>query len=120
MYLDKVEMRLAMDQVRTALVLFFAIVVTNPTPFRGSHGLAYLRSLMSYLTPLFVKFGQCTLSYSKLQKDTIHPVKLVQIMFYKSYGVRRVASVLCHHMKLTSALTHPRACLKGITCELCG
>jgi len=97
MYLDKVERRFAMDQVHTSLVLFFAIVVTDPAPFTGSHGLAYLRSLMSYLPPLLVNLGQCTLSYSKLQEATFHPVKLVQIRFHISYGVRRVAPVLCHH-----------------------
>ena len=100
MYLDKVEMRFAMDQVHTSLVLFFAILVTDPAPFRGSHGLARLRSLISYLPPLLVNLGQCTLSYSKLQEETFHSVKLVQIMFHISYGVRRVASVLCHHTEV--------------------
>jgi len=100
MYLDKGEMRFAMDQVHTSLVLCFAIVVTDPAPFRGSHGLAHLRSLMSYLPPLLVNLGQCTLSYSKLQEDTFHPVKLVQLMFHISYGVRRVALVLCHHTEV--------------------
>jgi len=97
MYLDKVEIQFAMNQVHTSLVLFFAIVVMDSAPFRGSHGLAHLRSLISYLPPLLVNLGQCTLSYSKLQEDTFHSVKLVQIMFHISYGVRRVASVLCHH-----------------------
>jgi len=100
MYLDKVEMRLAMDQVHTLLVLFFAIVVTDLAPFRGSHGLADLRSLMSYLPPLLVNLGQYTLSYSKLQENTFHPVKLVQIMFHKSYGIKHMASVLCHHTEV--------------------
>jgi len=86
-----------MDQVHTSQGLFFAMVVTDPLPFSGSHRLAHLRSLMSYLPPLLVKLDQSTLSYLKLQEDTFHPVKLVQIMFYISYGVRRVASVLCHH-----------------------
>ena len=100
MYLDKLEMRFAMDQVHTSLVLFSAIVVADPALLRGSHGLAYLRSLMSYLPPLLVNLGQCMLSYSKLQEDTLYPVKLVQIMFHISYGVRRVASVLCHHTEV--------------------
>jgi len=100
MYLDKVEMRFAMDQVHTSLVLIFAIVVTDPAPFRGTHGLAHLRSVMSYLPPLLVNLGQCTLSYSKLQEDTFHPLKLVQIMFHICYGVRRVAPVLCHHTEV--------------------
>jgi len=86
-----------MDQLHTSLVLFFAIVVTDPALFRGSHRLPHLRSLMSYLPPLLVNLGQYTLSYSKLQKDTFHPVKLGWIMFHISYGVRRVAAVLCHH-----------------------
>ena len=100
MYPDKVEMRFAMDQVHGSLVVFFTIVVTDPAPFRGSHGLAHLCSLMLYLPLLLVNLGQCTLSYSKLQEDTFHPVKLVQIMFHISYGVRRVASVLCHHTEV--------------------
>jgi len=100
MYLDKVETQFAMDQVQTSLVLFFAIVVTHPAPFTGSHRLAHRRSLMSYLPLLLVNLGQCTLSYSKLQKDTFHSVKLVQIMFHISHGDRRVASVLCHHTEV--------------------
>jgi len=107
MYPDKVEMGFAMDQVHMSLVLFFAIVVTDPVPFRGSHGLAHLRSLMSYLPPLLVNLGQCTLSYWKLQEDTFHPVKLVQIMFHISYGVRLVAPVLCHHTEVDE---HSDAC----------
>jgi len=93
-------MRFAMDQVHTSLVLFFAIVVTESAPFRGSHRLAHLRALMSYLLSLLVNLGQCTLGYSKLQEDTFHPLKLVQIMFNKSYGVRRVASILCHYTEV--------------------
>jgi len=93
-------MRFAMDQVHTSLVLFCAIIITDPAPFRGSHGLGHLRYLMSYLPPLLVNLGQCTLSYSKLQEDTFHPVKLVQIMFHIRYGVRRVASALCHHTEV--------------------
>ena len=89
-----------MDQVHTSLGLFFAIVVTDLAPFRGNHGLAHLRSLMSYLPPLLINRGQCTLSYSKLQKDTFHAVKLIQIMFHISFGVRRVASVVCHHTEV--------------------
>jgi len=100
MYLDKVEMRFAMDQVYTSLVLFFAIVVTDPAPFRWSHGLAQLRSLMWNLPPLLVNLGQCTLSYTKLQEDTFHPVKLVQIMFHISYGFRLLAPVFCHHTEV--------------------
>jgi len=100
MYLDKVEMRFALDQVHTSLVLLFTIVVKDPAPFRGRHSLAHLRSLMSYLPPLLVNLGQCTLGYSKLQEDTFHPVKSVQIIFHISYGVRRVASVLCHHTEV--------------------
>ena len=46
MYLDKVEMQFAMDQVHIPLVVFLAIVVTDAAPFRGSHGLAHLHSLM--------------------------------------------------------------------------
>jgi len=65
-----------------SLVLFFAIVVMDPAAFRGRHGLPHLRSLMSYLPPLFVNLGQCTLSYSKLEEDILHSVKLVQIMFH--------------------------------------
>jgi len=76
------------------------MVVTDLAPFRGSHGLAHLRSLMSYLPPLLVDLGQYTLSYSKLHEDTFHPVKLVQIMFHTSYGVRRVAVVLCYHTEV--------------------
>ena len=93
MYLDKVERRFARDQAQTSLGLLFAIVVTGPAPFRGSHGLAHLRSLMSYLPPFLVHLGQCTLSYSNFQKDTFHHLKFVQIMFHISYGVRRLASV---------------------------
>jgi len=100
MYHDKVEMRFAMDQVHTSLVLFFAIVVTDPAPFRRSNGLAHLGSLMSYLPPLLVNLAQCALSYLKLKEDTFHPVKLVKIMFHISYGVRRLASVLCHHTEV--------------------
>jgi len=55
---------------------------------------------MLYLPQLLVNLGQCTLSYSKLQEDTFHPLKLVKIMFHRSYGVRRVASVLCHHTEV--------------------
>src|ERR1700743_2756910 len=100
MYLDKVEMRFAMNQVHTSLVLFFAVAFTDPAPFRGGHGLAHLRSLMSYVPPLLVNLGQCTLSYSKLQEDTFHLVKLVEIIFHISYGVRRVASVMRHHTQV--------------------
>jgi len=81
MYLDKVEMRFVRDQVHTSGVLFFAIVVTDLARLRGSHGLAHLRSLMSYLPLLLINLGQYTLSYSKLQDDTFHLVKLAQIMF---------------------------------------
>jgi len=100
MYVDKVEVQLVMDQVHTSLVLFFAIAVTDPAPFRGSHGLAHLHSLILYLPPLLVNLGQCTLSYSKLQEDTFPPVKWVQIIFHINYGVRCVASVLCHHTEV--------------------
>ena len=100
MYLDKAEMRFAMDQVHTSLVLFFSVVVTDPAPFRGGHGLAHLRSLMSYLPPLLVNLGQCTLSYLKLQEDTFHLVQLVEIIFHISYGVRCVAWVLRHHTEV--------------------
>ena len=100
MYLDKVEMLFAMDQVHTSLVRFFPIVVTDPALFRRRHGLAHLSSLMGYLPRLLVNLGQCTLRYSQLQEDTFHPVKLVQMMFHISYGVRRVASVLCHHTEV--------------------
>ena len=65
MYFDKVEMRFAMGRVHTSLVLFFAMVITDPAPFTLSHGLAHLRSLMLYLPPLLVNLDQCTLSYSK-------------------------------------------------------
>ena len=64
MYLNKVEMRFVMDQVRLWLVLFFTMVVTDPGRFGGSQVLAHLPSLMSYLSPLLVHLGQCTLSYS--------------------------------------------------------
>ena len=89
-----------MDQVHTSLVLFFAIVVTDPAPVSGSHGPAHLRSLMLDLPLLLVNLGLCTLSYSKLQEDILHLMKLVQIMFHISYGVRRVAPVLCHHTEV--------------------
>ena len=68
MYLDKVGMLFAMDQVHTSLVLLFAIVITDPAPFRGSHALAHLRSLMLYLPPLLVNLGQSTLTYSNSKK----------------------------------------------------
>jgi len=100
MYLDEVETRLVMDQVSTSVVPSLAILGTDPARFRGSHGLAHLHSLMLYLAQLLINLGQCTLSYSKLQEDTFHPVKLVQIMFHISYGVRHVASVLCHHTEI--------------------
>jgi len=100
MYLDKVEMRFAIYQVYTLLVLFFAIVITDQAPYKGSYGLAHLRSLISYLPLLLINLGQCTVSYSKLQEDTFRPVKLVQIRFHISYGVRRVASVLYHHTEV--------------------
>ena len=89
-----------MDQVHTELVFFFTIVVTDPAPVRGSHGLAHLRSLMSYLPPLLINLGQYTLSYSKLHEDTFYPVNLVQIMFHIRNGVRRVAPVLCQHSEV--------------------
>jgi len=89
-----------MRQDHTSHVLFFAIVITDLAPFRGSHGRAHLRSLMLYLPLLLVNLGQCTLSYSKLQEDPFHHLKLVQIMFHITYGVRHMASVLCHHTKL--------------------
>jgi len=89
-----------MDRVHTLLMIFLVIVVTDPAPFRGSHRLAHLRSLMSYLPPLLVNLGQCMLSYSKLKEDTFHPVKLVQIMFPISYGVRRLASILYHYTQV--------------------
>ena len=119
MYLDKVEMRFVMDDVNTSLVLIFGIVVMDPAPFRESHGLAHPHSLMSYLPPLLVTLGQCPLSYSKLQEDTFHPVKLVQIMCHISYGVSRWLWYWAIILKSTSAPTHPRGCLKGITRELC-
>jgi len=100
MDLDKVEMQLAIDHVQMSLVLFFAILGTDPALFRGSHGLAHLRSMMPYLSPLLVKLGLCTLSDLKIQEDTFHPVKLVQIMFLIFYGVRRLASVWCHHTEV--------------------
>jgi len=97
MYLDKVEMHFAMDQVHTSPMLLFAMIVTDPAPFRGSHGVAHLCSLIWYLPPLPVHLGKCMLSYSKLQEDTCHPMKLVQIMFLISYSVRCLASVLSYH-----------------------
>ena len=100
MYLDKVEMRFAMNQVHTLLVVFFAVAFTDPAPFRGGHGLAHVRCLMSYLPPLLVYLGQCMLSYSKLQEDTFHLVKLVEIIFHISHGVRHVASVLRYHTEV--------------------
>ena len=100
MYLDKVEMRLAMNQVHRSLVLFFAVAFMDPVPFRGGHGLAELRSLMLYLLQLPINLGQCMLSYSELQEDTIHLVILIEIIFHIRYSVRRVFSVLCHHTEV--------------------
>jgi len=77
MALDKVEMRFAMDQVYRLVVLLFTIIIMDPAPSRGSHGLAHLPSLMSYLSPLLVNLGKSTFSYSKLEEDTFYPVKLV-------------------------------------------
>jgi len=102
MYLDKVEMRLMISQVHTSLVLFFVIVVTDLVRFGGSHGLAPLRSLISYLRMLLVKLGQCMLSHSKPQEEAFHLVKLVETMFHISYGVICVASVLCYHTELNA------------------
>ena len=61
MYLDKVEIRFTMNQVLTSLVLFFGVAFTDPAPFRGGHGLAHMRSLMSYLPQLLVNLGQVSL-----------------------------------------------------------
>ena len=100
MYLDKVETQFAMDQVHRSLALFCVILVTDRVSFRGSYWLPYLRFLMVCLPPLLINLGQCRLSYSQLQKDSFHPVKLVQIMFHISYGVRCLAWVSCHHTEV--------------------
>ena len=121
MYLDEVEMRFAMDQVHPSPVLFFAIVVMDPAPFGGGYGLAHLRSLMSYLPALLLNLAQCTLGYSKLQEDTfssceIGPDNLPYKPMVSDVWLRYCVIIL----KSTSALTYPRACLKDITCDLCG
>jgi len=80
-----------------SLLLLFMVVILDPAPFRGDHGLAHLHSLMSYLPPLLVNPGQCMPSYLKLQEDIFYPVKLVGIIFHIGYGIRRMASGLRYH-----------------------
>ena len=64
-------------------------------PWPGSSGFS------DVVSPTIARqLGQCMLSYSKLQEDTFHLVKLVEIIFHISYGVRRVASVLRLHTEV--------------------
>ena len=59
MHLNKVEMRFAVDQVHTSVVLFCTIIVADPAPFGGGNRLVHLRSLMSQLPSLLVNLGPC-------------------------------------------------------------
>jgi len=97
MYLDKVEMCFTINQVDTSLELFCTIVFRDLRPGRARQRRADLHSLILYIPQWLINLGQCTLSYSKLLEDTFHLVKLVQIILHISYGVRHLASVLCHH-----------------------
>ena len=55
---------------------------------------------MSNLLLLLVDLGFCAFCHSELQEDVLHPMEQVQILFHIGYGVRCVASVLCHHIEV--------------------
>ena len=116
MHLDEVAMCFAMNHVNTQFVGFVTIVITDRAPLRWAHLLPYQGSLMSDLLSLVVNFGLCAFCHLKLQEDIFHPMKLVQIIFHVGYGIRRVASVLCHHIEVdecpdASESTFERNCL---------
>ena len=116
MPLDEVEMWFGINHVHTQFVLFVAIVITDPAPLGWGRSLPHQASLPSDLLSLLVNLGLCAFSHSKLQEDILHPMKLVQIIFHVCYGVRRVASVLCHHIEVdkcpdASESTFERNCL---------
>jgi len=89
-----------MNHVHTQFVLFVTIVVTDPAPLGWGYLLSYQGSLTSDLLSLIVNFGLCAFCHLKLQEDIFHSRKLVQIIFHVGYGVRGVASVLCHHIEV--------------------
>jgi len=100
MPLDEVEMCFAMKHVHTPFVLFVTIVVTDSAPLGYCYSLCYQGSLTSDLLLLVINFGLCVFCHSKLPEDIFHLMKLVQIIFHVGYGVRGVASVLCHHIEI--------------------
>jgi len=55
---------------------------------------------MLNLLSLLVDLGLCAFCHSELQEDVLHPMELVQILFHIGYGVRCVASVLCHYIEV--------------------
>src|SRR5437879_4634808 len=59
MHFNKVEMRFAVDQVHTSVVLFCTIIVADPAPLGGGNRLVHLRSLMLQLPSLLVNLGPC-------------------------------------------------------------
>ena len=92
MHLNKVEMGFAMDQVHTSVVLFCAIIVTDPAPLGGGNRLVNLRSLMPQFPSLLVNLGPRAFRYSVLQEDIFHLVKLVQILFHVIQSLSCVAA----------------------------
>jgi len=100
MHLDEGEMCFAMNGIHTLFVLFVTIVITDPALLGWGHSLPYQASLISDLLSLLVNFSLCAFSHSKLQEGIFYPMKLVQIIFHVGYGVRGVASVLCHHIEV--------------------
>jgi len=117
MHLDEVEMSFSINYVHTQLGLLVAMVIMDPAPLGWGHSLPHQASLRSDLFSLLVNLGLCVFSHSKLQDDILHPMKLVQIIFHICYRVRRVTSVLCHHIEVdmcpdASNSTFERNCLR--------
>jgi len=113
-----------------SLSFFFPLCVVHPAPFRGYDALPSLRPIMSQLPSLRPVMSQLpslrpimlqlpslrpimsqlpslridlsvyVFSYSKLQKDILHLVKCVPIVFHIGDCFRCVASVLRHHIEI--------------------
>ena len=98
-------------------MLFVSILVAHPARLGCGHTLMHWCSLKSNLLALRVDLGLCAFCHSELQEDVLHPMEPVQILFHIGYGVRCVASVLCHHTEVNegsdaSESTFERYCLR--------
>ena len=82
MHLNKVEIILGMYQFHTLVVLFFTIVVTDPSPLGWGHSLPHLGSLTSHLLAQLISLLLRPFGYAKLEEDVLPLVELRGIFFH--------------------------------------